>query len=318
MIFLNKIKAVLVAALLCLAFVAVNWTERFPYTFPDLQNYRTGFESGWYMSSVINLDWLHFILAEGNWIYGFDALWRYVGNMDESFFIVTAAATFLIALYIYEKTRSYAALLFVLNPAFVNLVVEQLRSGIATGLFFVGTLIRRPYLQIPFFFLALSIHTSFIFFVAFYYMFKVGERFGIRKFFDRRLSIGLLAVFAFAFVVSYFRDTALSSLDDSRAFIQEDQTSGMLLAFAWSLFLINFYINRKKEEEYSFDFYFFAMNVFMLVSSIITGAYGARFVAIGIPALAVMSKYIRPDRRILFYGHYFLFSMFYFFLWASL
>ena len=318
MTFLNRIKNVLVAAALCAVFIAVNWTVRFPYTFPDLQNYRIGFEGGWYMSSVINLDWLRFIAAEGAWVYGFDTLWRYVGNMDASFLIVSAAAIFLIILYIFARTKSYIAILFIFNPVVVNLVIEQIRSGIATGLFFTGTLIKRPYLQLPFFIAALSVHTSFILFVSFYYVFKICEMAGVKRFFDRNILVGFVAVFSFALFVSYFRDIALASIDDNRAFIKEDQTSGILLAIAWSLFLVNFYIFRSKEEEYGFDIYFFAMNTFMMVASIITGEYGARFVAIGVPALAVMSKHIKRDRRVVFYLHYFLFSVLYFAIWATL
>lgn len=315
---LNRIKAFLVAAGLCAAFMAVDWATRFPYTFPDLRNYRAGFESGWYLSSVINLDWPRFIIAEGAWIYGFDALWRYIGSIESSFFVVSATATFLIILYIFLRTRSYVAILFILNPAFINLVIEQLRSGIASGLFYIGTLIKNPYLQFPFLFAALSIHTSFIFFVAFYYAFKLIGAFRVKKFLDGNFVYGVLALFAFAYMVSYFRDAALMTLEDSRAFIQEDQTSGIMLAVGWSLFLVSFFFLREKKEEYSFDYYFFALNVFMFISSIITGSYGARFVAIGIPALAVISQHVRPDRRLFFYLHYFLFSAVYFLLWVSL
>ena len=311
-----QIKAILTAAVTCTVFVIVDWTARFPYTFPDLQNYRLGFESGWYMFSVINLDWPRFMLAEGLWVYGFDALWRWTGDIDTSFYIVSCFATFLISYHIFVRTRSYVATLFIFNPAFVNLVVEQLRSGLAAAIFFPAPRIKRPLVQVPLFVVALSIHTSFLLFVSIYYLYRLAKWSGIKRWFDRRLLLAMVMTFALAFVVSYFRDFALSSLGDGRAFVQDDQTSGALLGIGWALFLVTFYICRSSDEP-GFDFYFFALNVFMFAASIVMGTYGSRFVAIGVPALAVMSRYLRPDRRLLFYTHYFLFSGLYFWIWAG-
>lgn len=310
------IKAILTAAAACAAFVMVDWAGRFPYTFPDLQNYRLGFESGWYMFSVINLDWLRLMLAEGLWVYGFDALWRWTGNMDTSFYIVSCFATFLIAYHIFVKTRSYVATLFIFNPAFVNLVVEQLRSGLAAAIFFTATRIKRPLIQAPLFIAALSIHTAFILFVAVYYLYRLAEWSRIKRWLDRRFLLAMTITLALAIILSYFRDFALSSVGDSRAFVQDDQTSGALLGVGWVLFLITFYVVRSNEEA-GFDLYFFALNVFMFAASIAMGTYGSRFVAIGVPALATMSRYVKPDRKSLFYAHYFLFSAVYFWIWVG-
>jgi hypothetical protein len=314
--FTNQIRTILAAAAICGLFIAVNWVQRFPYTFPDLKNYREGFESGWYLFSVMNLGWFRFIISEGLWVYGFDALWRWTGNIDASFFIVTALATFLIAYYIMYKTRSLLAALFICNPAYVNLVVEQLRSGLATGIFLVATLVKSPLIQAPLFVCAISIHTSFALFVMFYYLYVIVTRFGLKRFFENRLWLGIIALLVLAFVIAYLRDFALSAFGDSRAFIQDDQTSGILLGVAWTLFIASFYVFRAR-EEYGFDLYFFMLNVFMFVASTYMGVYGARFVAIGIPSLAAMSIHVRADRRYLFYAHYFMFSGFYFIVWLA-
>lgn len=312
----NQIKAILTAAVIGTLFLMVDWVTRFPYTFPDLQNYRLGFESGWYMFSVFDLDWLRFLLAEGGWVYGFDALWRWTGNIDTSFYIVSAIATFTIAYYIFATTRSYIATLFIFNPAFVNLVIEQLRSGLAAAIFFTATRVRRPFLQVPMFVAAISIHTSFLLFVSIYYLYRLAEWTGTKRWLDRRFLLAIMLTLALALVVSYFRGAALSVLGDERAFVQEDQTSGILLGIGWALFLVTFYLFRSDDEP-GFDLYFFALNVCMFAASIATGTYGSRFVAIGIPALAVMTQYVRLDRRILFYSHYFLFSALYFWIWSG-
>lgn len=312
----SLIKTVIVAAAFSAIFMAVDWVTRFPYTFPDLENYRLGFQSGWYLFSVINLSWIKFLLSEGLWVYGFDALWAHIGNIDKSFTIVSFASIFLISLYVFQQTRSFLALLFALNPAFVNLVIEQLRSGLAAGIFFCATMIKNRAAQAALFVAAISIHTSFLLFASLYYIYEILRFANIRSFLGRRLLISLAMLFAVSFAISYFRDFALSSIGDNRAYVVEDSTSGILLSVAWSLFIINYIVNRA-DVNFEWGIYFFSINVFMMASSIMMGNYGSRFVAIGIPALAVMSKHILPERRIFFFLHYFAFSGFYFVVWAN-
>lgn len=45
----------------------------------------------------------------------------------------------------------------------------------------------------------------------------------------------------------------------------------------------------------------------MFISSIVIGSYGSRFVAIGIPALAAMNRYIKKEWNYIFCAHYFVF-----------
>lgn len=313
----NPIKALFAAIIFCVAFMAVGWATRFPYSFPDLQNYRIGFQSGWYVFSVINLDWPKFILAEGVWMYGFDYLWKFVGDIETSFFIVSCCSIFLISFYIYYRTNSILAIIFLLNPAFVHIAIEQIRSGLAAGLYYIAILSRQWYIKVPLLAISLSIHTSFVFFTIFYIAYEVSIKFNIVKFFSRKLFYSVILLFIFSFVVSYLRDSVLSAVGDDRGFVQEDQSSGILLGIGWLLFLVTFFVLRDKAKELEFDFYFFTLNVFMFISSVFIGSYGSRFVAIGVPALASMNRYIKPEWRYVFHAHYFLFSAVYFYVWAS-
>jgi len=54
-----------------------------------------------------------------------------------------------------------------------------------------------------------------------------------------------------------------------------------------------------------------------MASSLFFGIYGARFVALAIPALAVMASEIAPNRQPLFFAQYIGFSGIYFFLWLQ-
>ncbi|QYU68617.1 EpsG family protein [Leptolyngbya sp. 15MV] len=310
-------RSALVAVVTAAIFLAVDWTTLFPFAFPDLNNYRSGFQSGWYVFSTLNLGWVSFILSEGVWVYGFDALWRWTGDIDNSFFIVSAVSLFLTIYYIYFRTKSVIAVLFIINPAFINLVVEQLRSGLGTGLFFVGLLVKSRMLQAAIFLLALSVHSAFFLFVAFYYAVEFSERFNITKLFNTRPVLLLVLFFVLATVIAYFRDFALAAVGDTRAFIVEDQTSGVFLAVGWLLFLVSYSLLRPRGRAFNFDLYFFTLNIFMFIASIFMGSYGARFVAIAIPALAVMSSHLEGRERTLFYVHYFLFSAVYFTFWLG-
>lgn len=311
------VRSALVALLTSALFLAVGWTTRFPYHFPDLNNYREGFESGWYVFSILNLDWLSFVISEGAWVNGFDWLWRQTGNIDTSFFLVTAISLFLIVRYIYLRTQSIIACLFIFNPAFINLVVEQLRSGLASALFLSGVMVRSRVLKAILFLLSLSIHTAFILFVVFYYLIAFSERFNVMKLFNKRPVILLTGFAAFAALVTYLRDFALSSVGDERAYIVEDQTSGVYLAVGWLMFLGTYGFLRDREKSFAFDVYFFTLNIFMFIASIYFGSYGARFVAIAIPSLAAMSGHLEPRLRLWFFAHYFLFSAVYFAFWLG-
>ncbi|WP_294308017.1 EpsG family protein [uncultured Sphingomonas sp.] len=313
----NRIKPLLVAAAFCTAFMAVGWVTRFPYAFPDLQNYRLGFESGWYVFSVMNLDWPRFILSEGVWMYGFDELWKRTGDIDKSFFIISCVSTFLLIYYIYFRTKFIGAMIFIANPAFVHITIEQIRSGLAAGIYYFAITNRNWYIKSALLILSLSIHTSFVFFVLFYIGYELSKRFGILRLINKRFFISLAAVFVFAFLVSYLRDGVLTAVGDERGFIQDDQSSGVLLGVGWTLFLVSFFYLRDRECDLEFDFYFFSLNVFMFISSIVIGSYGSRFVAIGIPALAAMNRYIKKEWNYIFCAHYFVFSMVYFYIWSA-
>ncbi|NVD44399.1 EpsG family protein [Qipengyuania atrilutea] len=309
-------QAVAVAFLFCGVFFAVDWLERFPYNFPDLSNYREGFSSGWYLFSVINLDWLRFFLSEGTWVYGFDALWRELGDIETSFLVVSFASLLLISTYVLRQSRSAAPLIFFINPAFIHLIVEQLRSGLACGLFFTAVQAKSHYAKIPLFLLAASIHTSFLLFLSLYYLYLFTKKTRIIVWLTERYAVFFMVLFALALTLAFFRDAALSAIDDNRAFILEDQTSGILLGIAWSTFIVSYMILRNN-KQFDFNFYFFVLNIMMFIASIFAGEYGARFVSVAIPALAVLSQDVPKERRHLFYFQYVLFSTIYFVIWAN-
>ena len=312
----RAVPVALCAAVICVAFLSVDWVGRFPYAFPDLSNYRSGFSSGWYVFSLLNTDWLSFLLTEGVWVYGFDALWNAVGDMELSFLIVTALATFLILLYIISQTQSLAPALFILNPAFIHLVAEQLRSGLAVGIFLMGVKSHSQIIRLALFILSSTIHTSFILFFGLFYLYYFSSRLNLLKWLTDRYLLFFIILLTISILLTYFRETALAAIGDERAFIIEDQTSGILLGIAWFSFIVSYFVLRRK-IAFDFNFYFFVINVFMFISSIFVGVYGARFVAVAIPALAVMSRDLDPGRRPFFYAHYALFSFVYFLFWAD-
>lgn len=311
-----RARAIAVPALVCVLFLAVDWANRFPFAFPDLINYREGFQSGWYVFSILNLDLLDLLLSEAGWVYGFDYLWQQTGNIFVAFAIVSATAVVLLVFYIYSRTRSLIACLFVFNPAFVHLTVEQLRSGLASGLFYVAVTLRSELIRAGLFVAAISLHTSFLLFTAFYYAFRVAQRQGLIARLNGNYFLSMIALFVAAAVISFFRDAVLEGIGDERAYIDIDQTSGILLALGWGTFLLSYFFLRK-DRQAPFELYFFALNVFLLVSSIFTQSYGSRFVAIGVPALAALSVHMTSRARTLFYLHYFAFSLVYFWIWSS-
>lgn len=224
---------------------------------PDLQNYRLGFESGWYVFGHESR------LAEIYPVRGrLDVRLRRAlennGRHRQELFIISCVSTFLLIYYIYFRTKFIGAMIFIANPAFVHITIEQIRSGLAAGIYYFAITNRNWYIKSALLILSLSIHTSFVFFVLFYIGYELSKRFGILQLINKRFFISLAAVFVFAFLVSYLRDGVLTAVGDERGYIQDDQSSGVLLGVGWTLFLVSFFYLRDRECDLNLILLFFS------------------------------------------------------------
>jgi hypothetical protein len=307
---LHVVQAAVFAAL----FVMIGWRDINPYGFSDLEAYRAGFQSQWYLFELLNTSPIEFFLGEGLWVRLFDTLHAMVGDIDAAFTIVSLFSVFLIGLFVVKRAGSAWYLLFLFNPAFVELTLSQIRSGLACALFWSATLISRRPLKIAVLVTAAAIHTAFFLFGIFYLIYIM---LGNRQIFYN-ISRNALAIFTttffIGFVVTSIRTTALSAIGDQRALLMLDYTSGILLSIAWLTFAITFMLFRNnKKLEFEPIFYIFCAA--MALTSAAFDLYGSRFSAVAIPALAVMAAGLAPQYRFIYIIQFAIFTTLYFYYW---
>jgi hypothetical protein len=292
----------------------IGWKNINPYGFDDLENYRAGFQSQIYIYRSLDLSPVEFFLNEATWIWGFDALYDYLGDIDTAFVAVTAAVVFLLSLYVVKRTGSFLTLLLFINPGFIDMAVGQIRSGLAAGLFFTAIWIQNRWIKIALIVLAASVHTSFILLGIFYLAFHLFSRVGPFDLTVTKPYLVMALIAAAAIVITVFREVVLASVGDERAFEVLSYQSRVFLSFGFLSFSISFLV-LSKDKSVTFEAGFYLFTVVMALISALVGVYGSRFVSYGIPALAVMAAQLPPERRFPIYLQYAAFSALYFYYW---
>jgi hypothetical protein len=304
------------AVVFATAYVLIDWIALVPYGFPDLDNYRYGFQSGWYVFSVMNRSLADFLLAEGVWVYLFDLLYSYVGNIDTVFSVISFVSILLMSIYVIGRTGNPLYLIFFTNPAYLDFAIGQIRSGFAAGIFWLAVYIQNRWLKVALVILAASIHTAFFVFGAFYLAFALLRR---TRIVDRLLSkplLSILVMIALGLVVTAARNGILMALNDVRGYFRLEFTSGLSLALAWGSFAFT-YAAWQNRGKVGFEASFYAFCASMAFFSAIIGVYGSRFSSVALPGLAVMCSQLPPRYRTFFLIQYALFTIVYFFYWFA-
>lgn len=311
---LQKTTRIAYAAIFTAVFILIGWREINPYGFPDLDAYRVGFQSRWYLFTTLNLSPIEFALAEGLWIRGFDQLYALVGDIDTAFALVSTAAILLTSLFVVTRTRSPFYLIFFFNPAFIELTIGQIRSGLAAGIFWCAMNVKQGPVRLALMLTACLIHTAFFLFLAVYLAFFLFHQTEPVERLLRRPWISSAFLVLLAFLVTSIRGVVLAFFGDERAYQFLEYTSGIMLSLAWFSFILS-YIFWRRESKISFEalFYMFCSSMFFF--SALSGVYGSRFVSVSIPALAVMCSQLLPQYRPLFVAQFVAFSGIYFFYW---
>ncbi|MDQ8757228.1 hypothetical protein RCO27_13430 [Sphingosinicella sp. LHD-64] len=306
----------LAAAAFTALFILVGWPRINPFGFPDLDNYRVGFQSGWYLFTTLDREPIDFVLNEGLWVYLFDFMYALIGDIDDTFTFVSIVIVFLTSLYVVLRAQAPWYLLFFFNPAFIEIALGQIRSGLAAGLFWTAVNVKGLPFKLALLLAASAIHTSFVLFSLIYLVFHFLRD---TRSADAALSnsaLTVLVISALALVPTVFREAALSTIGDQRAYQFLEYSSGIFLAIGWASFFVT-YLLLRSDRRISFEGFFYGFGAAAALFSAIVGVYGARLVSIAIPALAVMCFQIDPRYRVLFIGQFIGFSGLYFVYWLS-
>lgn len=297
-------------------YVLIDWIEIVPYGFPDLDNYRYGFQSGWYLFTVLNRAPIDFLLAEGVWVYLFDFVYSYVGDIDTVFTIVSAVSIVLMSIYVIGRAGSPFYLIFFMNPAYIDLAIGQIRSGFAAGLFWLAVYVKNWPLKLALLVFAASIHTAFFVFGAFYIGFELLRRTAIVDRMLTRPLVMTVLLIGLGLVVTAARNGILIALGDVRGYMRLEFTSGVFLSLAWISFSFT-YLAWQNRAKFSYESSFYAFCSSMALFSAVIGVYGSRFSSVALPAMAVMCSHLPPRYRIFFILQYALFTVVYFVYWFA-
>lgn len=302
------------AAAFTALFMMIGWQEINPYGFPDLESYRLGFQSRWYLFTTLNLSPIEFALAEGLWIRGFDQLYNAVGNIDTAFTIVSTVTVLLISSFIVARTQSPYYLIFLLNPAFVELALAQIRSGLASGIFWIAVSIKNTPVKIGMLIACCLIHTAFFLYSFLYILYMLINKTEIFGRLRHRPWISVVGLVTLALIITSIRGAVLAFFGDDRAYAFLDYSSGIMLSLAWFSFVLT-YILFRQESRISFEALFYIFSSAMYLFSAMNGVYGSRFISIAIPAMAIMCSQLSSQYRPLYTAQFAAFSGAYFFYW---
>jgi hypothetical protein len=316
MIARRKIHVPVAALIFALCLASIDWLAILPWSFPDLQNYIAGFNSGWYLFELRGRGLLASLVAEGAWVYGFDALYALTNDIFVAFYIVSLVLVFLCSLYVTQRSGSPFYLLFLINPAFIEMAIGQIRSGLAAGIFYLALLIKNRAVAISLMIIAVGIHTAFGIFLGIFLLYQAyRSEAGQRMLGDRPVLVHVL-IALIALAMQPIQGAVLGQLQDKRAEIIFDIDSGTLLAIAW-LLLAGTYLILKRPTVLSWNYFLFVFASLLMAAAAISGNYGSRFASIALPAVAVMASELEKGRSLPFFGHYAAFTLVYFYFWLT-
>ena len=257
------------------------------------------------------------MLAEGVWVYLFDFVYVYVGNIDTVFSIVSFMSILLMGIYVIGRTSNPLYLVFFINPAYLDLAIGQIRSGFAAGIFWLAVYIQNWPLKLVLLVLAASVHTAFFVFGGFYLAFELLRRTSI---FDRLLArpvLSLLLLVGVGLVVTAARNGILMALNDVRGYLRLEFDLGSLPVAGVDQLCVHLRRVAGSRQARVRGLLLCLLCVDGLLLGHNRSSTDAKFSSIALPALAVMCSQLPVRYRTFFLIQYGLFTIVYFVYWFA-
>lgn len=283
---------------------------------PDVRAYENNFRDAYYYYQALQAGPVDFFTKELLWLY----LVRWIMDFNlttvQALYIISLASCALLAYFLLLNTRKVYSLALLLNPIFVDFIIGQGRSSFAIAIFFTALMVRSELLRIAMIVAASAIHFSVPLFAAFYYFFVFTKRWSE----DLRIGdtkwVWFLIAATVAFGIEFVRVIILSALNDSRADVQLDRDSSLLLAFGFLLFLATYAVS-SRDRKASFAYFFYAVNALLFLFATFKGIYASRYVAVAYPMLCMMQANQPRLGQLLLAAHMLAFSAVYFVFWLN-
>lgn len=199
--------------------------------------------------------------------------------------------------FMYKKSSLSVSIIFLLNPMFITLILDQTRMAIAVALLLVAYQLKNiKAVVLLLIFISWMIHWFSIVFVLIYMIFYIAEKYIRGRLF---LVLSLITSFCIAMLIPIFVDQILNDLGGTRTSYSNNAGSSIYYSLTWLLLSISLIVFSKSELLKN-DRIFTAYSIFMLsfyffLSAI--GMYGSRFFVTAIPFIVIAVSNIQYDLR---------------------
>jgi len=298
------LKKIIIAMLLSLLFVQVDWEELKDIGFVDKENTTRVMsnDTEYEFSSIADG-----ISSEQFWNFGFMYLVHNKNiDIDLIFKSISFFCIFIFVLLVLVEGH-YLMLFFLINPLIVDFCFSQYRSAFAFSLLCLAYMLRkrRPYLPILILMPAVFIHTSVLLILLIYFLiFIILNKFRSQK--KKLIFFSCVIALVVSLTLGPFRDAILTYLNDRRVGSDYSHHSGFLFSIYWMILAVFFLIQRKDFYNNRLVLTGIVLLFIYLINTLALNIYGSRFLSLGfVLFLVAISKFKRTD--LLFITPLFLF-----------
>ena len=209
--------------------------------------------------------------------------------------------------FVFKRVNIAIGALFLLNPVFIYLIVDQVRMGFAFALLVLIFTIKNKYLTSLLVIASVLIHTvSLLFVFIYFYIKKLPTLLHNRRYY----AMLIIAAFVLMLFLKYGVYHILEFIGDRRVGIVNTASSSIKFSIFWFyiVILLTCKVQLKNNQiNYIVAFYIFMASLFFF--STIFGFYGQRFIAVSIPMLIVSIGYLPNYYKLTTYILLFLFTI---------
>lgn len=227
-----------------------------------------------------------YLFSEPLWKFYLEFAGNYFDNYFNALYILSFFVLIVFLNFMYKYSSFIITTIFICNPMFISLVMDQTRMATAISLLLIAYQLRNKKIILLLIFISSLIHGFSIIFVLIYLMFVKTERLFEDKTF---LIFATILSFCIAIFMSLFVDNILQNIGGRRTQYSENMGSSVLYSFTWFAMSISIVLfskpfinsNIKVITAYSV----FMSSIYFYLS--IVGLYGSRFFVASIPFIVI-------------------------------
>lgn len=235
-----------------------------------------------------------------------EPLWKsyliFSGNFFDNYYyalhILSFIALTIFLNFMYKNASLIIVGLFVINPMFITLIMDQTRMAIAAAILLIAYQSKNKFIVIFLILTSWFIHGFSIVFVIFYFIFtKLEPILKEKKFFI----VSSIIAFVLAIFMSQFTDQMLENIGGRRTQYTGNMGSSPLYSFTWFAMSISIILFSKSFLDSRIRIitaYSVLMSSIYFYLSLV-GMYGSRFFVVSIPFIVIaLSNLQKPFKQI--------------------